>query len=112
MSRPNTRSKLKKRIIRILTAASEPLSSNEVEARLKKISEERKDGYPCPDYAKIRAALADLLSAQRIERLEPNFPPGVEPYSNRELQIVWAQYTRYRIPTLNRLAMISDEEDE
>lgn len=110
MSRHNTRNKLRQRIIKLFMAASRDLSTDDVVKALQE--DANRHGYKAADFYKIRTTLGDLCNRNLLERDEPKIPRDAHIPSNRELQIMWAHYVTYRIPSLTRLAMLVDEKDE
>lgn len=107
MSRHNTRRKLRARLLKLLADATEPMTIEQMQLALNRLAFD--GGYLDPEYVRIKAVIHDLKDKGLLEVMEPVFPPSSS-YNSRELQSVWYHYARYRIPTLNRLAMLADEE--
>jgi hypothetical protein len=108
MSRPNTSKKLRARIMALFRRADGPLTLDVVKQLLEVDAKNR--GYPPPESYPIHRIVGEFKEKGALEIVEPLFPPHVDAYSNRELRVLEWRYVRYQIPTLNRLAMVVDEE--
>jgi hypothetical protein len=108
MSRPNTRKKLKARVIQLLLSIEDAaMTMEQMEKGL--IALAARSGYPPPGYLQLRAAVHDLSVCGALEIIAPNISPDMHIPGNRELQIMWSLATRYRVPMLHRLAVLADE---
>ena len=110
MSRPNTRKKLRGRILKLFQATDEPLVLAEVEESL--IIEAAQRGYLPPDSYQIGRIVREFKDKGVLEIVMPFLPQGMDAYNNRELRVLEWKFTRYRIPTLNRLALLAGEDED
>ena len=110
MSRPNTRKKLRDKIVRVFLREERELSTDEITRFLHEDAAAK--NYPKPDYYKIRETLGALCRDNLLEQMEPAIPRDAHIPGNRELQIMWAHYVKYRIPALTRLAMLANGDGE
>lgn len=108
MSRMNTRTKLRQRIMAIMRAAMEPMTIKRICELLKEEAEAR--GYkPANDY-KVFELVAEFTAKGIFVREEPILDPeAAQYYNNREIRMLNYYMVHYTISPLLRLAMLADE---